>query len=190
MLNKSHNDILYIHDYYPQKYKEHKGISIEILNFKNGDIKAVERFGKELKKEIESLLSLYRDETKFSNIVMTIMPSHSANRWGTSLEQVSHLLAKGFGMTDDTRLLIRHTDHEKLTQGGDRSVESHLKTVKIDPHYCIKGKTVIVLDDVTTSGNSLKAATTILTQNGARKVYPIAIAQTKSGTEKWIAFES
>lgn len=182
VLKKNCNGIFYLHEYYPVGCKEHTGFSKEMMKLKLQEESAIVLFGKQLKKGIAELV--YKDGTPFSYITMAVMPSHTAYEWGAPLEQICHSLCKGFGMFDGTRLLVRHTNHDQLTAGGNRSVESHIETMRINPEYRIKGRTVIVLDDVTTSGNSLKAAETILRQHGAKKVYLVAIAQTMTGTDR------
>lgn len=153
-----------------------------MMRFKLQEESAIALFGKQLKEGIVELV--YSDRTPINYITLAVMPSHAAYKWGAPLELVCHSLCKGLGMVDGTRLLVRLTTHDKLTSGGDRSIESHLETMKTDPQYRVKGKTIIVLDDVTTSGNSLKAAESLLYQSGAKKVYLIAIAQTRAGTDR------
>jgi len=46
----------------------------------------------------------------------------------------------------------------------------------------VKGKKVVILDDVTTTGNSLIASAQILWSVGAEKVAAIAIGKTTEGT--------
>lgn len=182
ILKKNYKGIYYLHEYYPVGTIEHTGFSKEMMRFKLQEESAIAVFGKQLKTGITELV--YKDGTPFNYITLTIMPSHVANVWGAPLEMLCHFLCRGLGMVDGTRLIVRHTRHDKLTDGGDRSIESHLETLKIDSKYRVKGKTIIVLDDVTTSGHSLKAAEMLLRENGAKKVYLLAIAQTMTGTDR------
>ena len=62
--------------------------------------------------------------------------------------------------------------------GGDRSIDSHMKTLSIDTNFPLQGKTIFVMDDITTTGHSLRACADVLYNAGAIKVVAIAIAKT------------
>ncbi|MCE9517599.1 hypothetical protein K8Q96_01195 [Candidatus Nomurabacteria bacterium] len=46
----------------------------------------------------------------------------------------------------------------------------------INENVDIAGRTIIVIDDVTTTGGTLKEAMSVLKKGGARKVYGFAVA--------------
>ena len=66
----------------------------------------------------------------------------------------------------------------KKHDGGYRDIDKEIDSLSIQNEHIIKNKTVIVLDDITTSGVSMKAAINILEDAGAKKVYGFAIAKT------------
>lgn len=111
-----------------------------------------------------------------------VVPSHTEGKWSEPLQKMAKKLCQELNMTDCSQALERIKEHEKLAMGGDRSFESHISTMKVNPEYDIKGKKVIVLDDVTTSGNSLLASAKILKDAGADHVSAIAIGKTTEGT--------
>ncbi len=111
-----------------------------------------------------------------------MMPSHSAGKWGKALLQMAKKLCLELNMLDYSYALERVTEHEKLSAGGDRSIDSHIATMKLNPTFDVKGKKVVILDDVTTTGNSLIASAQILWSAGAEKVAAIAIGKTTEGT--------
>jgi predicted amidophosphoribosyltransferase len=80
--------------------------------------------------------------------------------------------------TDATACLIRHTTINKLATGGDRSIEVHLNSIKVQNPNLIKDKRILLIDDVTTTHNSLFACKQLLLEAGAAQVYCLALGQT------------
>jgi predicted amidophosphoribosyltransferase len=93
-----------------------------------------------------------------------IVPSSREGGASEGLERIVEKLCK-----EDKRFtyrrgaLYRHTAIRKLAKGGDRSLPVHLNSMgyKDDP-YSPAAK--IVLDDVFTTGNSIRGAITIVEQ--------------------------
>lgn len=178
--HRTNEGIYYLHPYYPTRYVEHSGVSESIIAFKQGYQNPIDRFTKEMK---EALLGhMGNDVSKLQGRCLIVMPSHSAGKWSKALLQMSKKLCQELNMLDYSCALERVTEHEKLTAGGDRSIESQTATMKLNPTFDVKGKKVIVLDDVTTTGNSLLASAQILWNAGAEKVAAIAIGKTSEGT--------
>ena len=76
---------------------------------------------------------------------------------------------------DGSQLLIRYkTIPEQKTQ-GKRFEEVHLNSIKVSND--VKGKKIILIDDITTSGCSLKACKKLLLDAGANKVICFAFAK-------------
>lgn len=176
MFRRSDKGIYYLHTYYPTRYQEHSGVSELILDFKRGDRKAIEIFQNEL-------VMAFRNEVKnkknrYPEKFLVLVPSHSKNEWSYSLQLLASEICKRLSINDYSRAIRRITDHEKLAWGGDRSVQSHLNTMRIEPDYEVNGKEVIILDDVTTTGGSLIACSKLLKRAGAQKCASVAIGKT------------
>lgn len=176
IFKRTENGIYYLHIYYPVRYEEHKGISESILSFKKGHQKAIDDFTKELKDAL--LNEADADIARFEGRCVVIVPSHSKGCWSSSMMKVASELCEEFDMLNYSTALIRIMEHEKLACGGNRSIESHIKTIKFDTDYDIADKIVIILDDVTTTGGSILACKRILEAANAKKVSAIAIAKT------------
>jgi predicted amidophosphoribosyltransferase len=80
---------------------------------------------------------------------------------------------------DGTGCLVRHKKIPKLATGGNRDQETHFSSIHVDKTDLIKGKSVTLLDDTTTTGNSILACKKMLIDAGARNVQCIALAETK-----------
>ena len=66
----------------------------------------------------------------------------------------------------------------KLAYGGDRNIEIHYKSITTLDDVDISGEIVLIMDDVTTTGNSLKACRDILINRGADVVEMLALGRT------------
>lgn len=172
--------IFYLHPYYPKKYLEHKGISQSIIEFKKGSQSQINKFTQEMK---EALLERVGNEaSKLKGICLVVMPSHSAEKWNYALLQMAGKLCEELNMLGYLYALKREVEHDKLSIGGDRSFISHINTIRLNSGYDVKGKQIVVLDDITTTGNSLLASAQILLNAGAKRVRAIAIGKTIEGT--------
>ncbi len=113
------------------------------------------------------------DKTEAIVIVPPHDPAHTS-----SLIPLATFLAAEKGWTNAISCVRRTKKVDKLTNGGDRSKTIHLDSIKIKNKDLIKDKNVLVLDDVTTSGNSLNAVMELLLQAGARSVWAYALGET------------
>jgi predicted amidophosphoribosyltransferase len=69
-----------------------------------------------------------------------------------------------------TGRLVRHTAIDKQARGGARSVEQHLRTIRVERADLIIGRKVLLLDDVTTTGKSPEACRKLLLDAGVASV--------------------
>ncbi len=79
--------------------------------------------------------------------------------------------------SDRTGYLMRIIDVPKLTENRRRGRDIHLASITVDPGMSVYGERVLLLDDVTTTGNSLYACREILISAGAKSVEMFAIGQ-------------
>lgn len=76
-------------------------------------------------------------------------------------------------------------------QGGAREIRPHLKTMGIfsNSQRFLPNSTVVILDDVVTSGSQMNAVATLLTQSGFlpsnTRLYGFALAKTVRATQSW-----
>lgn len=110
--------------------------------------------------------------------IFTIVPGHKADSLSKPLTDIIRVLAARTGATPMPGLLRRKSDIEKLAHGGNRSLPTHLTSIAVTNPIEIVGKTVLVLDDVMTSGNSLAACEFLLRQANVRNVITLALAKT------------
>ena len=112
---------------------------------------------------------------------ITVYPGHQRDSHNPVLEEFSGYLTKVFKQQFKKDLIVRHTDAVKSQSmpGGNRNIFNQFSTLKLNSKYRGKltGKTVLVLDDFTTSGCSLEAARRLLLQGEAKNVICLAMAK-------------
>lgn len=80
---------------------------------------------------------------------------------------------------DASSCLYRFADTETVhMSSGARTPDRHLNSIEVRHPDLVRGKDVLVIDDVTTSGSSIKAACELLHQAGARKVVGFVVGKT------------
>jgi hypothetical protein len=79
---------------------------------------------------------------------------------------------------DGSKILERFKSVLPAHSGGDRSVNIHLNSIKVNHPELILNKDVWVLDDVITTGNSMKACEALLRKSGAKNVYWFSMGKT------------
>lgn len=141
--------------------------SRKILDLKDGKKSAVNYF--------YSLL----DEEICYGVAICVVPSHSPHSSDSGMMQLARKLA-AHDRIDMTDYLIRTKEIEKLATGGNRDIDVHLNSIEVNSEVSVAGEVILVVDDVTTSGNSLYACRDILLKNGAGRVALLALGQTVS----------
>jgi predicted amidophosphoribosyltransferase len=175
----------HIHDYHPHKIHGERNprfdaVSGQLLDLKNkahpNYTAAVTRFSS----DVRSFLAQRLDGA--GPFVCLVVPSSTAGRHSDGLCAILERVAK-----QDNRLklqatcLRRHTTIPKLSRGGAREVEVHLNSIDIPLPALVSGKAVLLLDDISTSGNSMVACRQLLLQAGATTVMALAIGKTTHG---------
>lgn len=119
------------------------------------------------------------DRNVSQGISLCVVPSHDPANTESGMKWIAQKLAQN-GRVDATSCLVRHTKIVKLAHGGDRSKEVHLNSIRVENQHLVKDRAILLLDDVTTSNNSLKACQELLIRyGGATVVQCLALAKTE-----------
>ena len=173
-------DAYCLRDYNPYKFGGSlnpnfvKATDGRLLDFKDGQEHAVASETAEISKSL-SQLSLE------ARVLLAVIPGHKARdtNAGTPLARVVENLAKGNSrFVSSFETLIRFKDIHKLASGGDRSLAVHLNSIRVQQPPSVSGQTMVVLDDITTTGNSMDAARQLLASAGAIRIAGIALGRT------------
>ena len=170
------------------KLKEHllyeQGSAIFYLGWYRPEGRNNDLFSQEIIKVKEknqtSILNFIAQLNRFipEDIAICYVPSSDKNCTDTGIRRIAQNLNTNYAI-DATDCLIRHTSKEKSSRGGERSIESHLSTMVIQNRDKIKGNHILLLDDITTSGNAFKASEVLLLKAGALHVTKLALGKTK-----------
>lgn len=111
-------------------------------------------------------------------IILTI-PSSTADSISGMNEVVSQMYASD-PEHDSSNWLRRTRSIPKAAQGGTRDEALHVQTMELLHPEQFRGRTVIILDDVKTSGASFKAACRVVKAAGAKQVVCLSLGRTYS----------
>lgn len=111
-------------------------------------------------------LLLYLPSTKSGNLVKNFATKFAQ----TAGIQISHDLIK-----------VRETNEQKIFQNSYNKRENVEGAFDIDDDI-VRGKTIVVLDDIYDSGATIKEIGNLLTKKGANCIVPLVIAKTLGGT--------
>lgn len=126
---------------------------------------AVEYFRRELDKRLGK------------GFAIAIVPPSKSGSNRSGMPALAQGLAAN-GRIDASQCLVRHTDIPAQHEGGRRSVELHLATIRVEHAELIRGRKVLLLDDVGTTGTSMRACTKLLLDAGAAAVKCAALGET------------
>ena len=79
---------------------------------------------------------------------------------------------------DGTDVLLRAFEIPKKSIGGERDLQKEIRSLTIRNENIIKDQQVLLMDDITTTGTSLKAGKIVLKRAGAKIVALLAIGKT------------
>ena len=141
-------------------------ISGRILDLKQKDELAINYFFAQIDPEIER-----------NNITICVVPSHESGQHNDSGMAILARRLANAGRIDGVDYLVRTSTVDKLATGGNRDKAVHYESIELKPDVHLSGDVILLVDDVTTTGNSLNVCKDILMQNGASRVAMFAIGQ-------------
>ena len=166
----NHGGIHALHHYQPKRGGNNPNfdeVSQQILNLKDSKTPAIKRFANDLHAHIPK------------DVVLCIVPP---SRVGYGDNKSIGLVAKelcNYDRIDGTQCLFRHTELErKLSHGGSRNRATHENSIEVRNSQIFKNKDVWLIDDVVTTGNSMRVCAKKLIDNGAKEVHCIAVGAT------------
>ena len=167
---RKQNKIKNIYDYHPKNISsirnpKHKGNSALIIKLKNKD-----------KDAIKCIAANVMDQFPKVDVICS-MPSSDVATKRNGIRMLAEILAEELGVVNGTKCLYRK-DSRARSCSGNRDIDSHFSTLDVRHKHKLKGKKVLLLDDITTSGHSLEVGSVMLKNSGAKKVIKYALAAT------------
>lgn len=168
--NNQLNQIMCLGEYYPYRIEGQINPHFDqwsgsILNLKRSKVPAIDFFYRKL----NPLLG--------TNFAIATVPSSNSENASPGIRKLAIKLA-GNQRIDATSCLIRHKSIDKLATGGRRNQDVHFDSIQVQNPHLIQGQEVLLLDDVSTSGNSLLACKALLMDAGAKSVQCLVLGQT------------
>lgn len=170
-LNNTEEIVVYsnYHKYWLDRERKIKNplfdvFSGKILDLKEGKESAICYFYNILDNEIRK------------DVTICVVPSSDAEKTESGMTRLGQMLAEN-GRKDCVYYLKRKSSINKLATGGNRSKEVHLQSIETLTDLSVENDIVLLMDDVTTTGNSLYACKEILLQHGAKKVEMFALGK-------------
>ncbi|MGD9779026.1 phosphoribosyltransferase [Methanomethylovorans sp.] len=150
-------------------------ISENILRVKNKEEDAIQYF-------IERLQSILSKDEEY---VICVMPNSEKGICTSGMMNIAKSLCKS-PIIDGTECIKRKVTVPKKSKSLYRKIDpeklkQEIESLIIENETIIKGKQVLLLDDVATTGTSLKAGRSILKEAGAELVAAIVLGHTYKG---------
>ena len=118
-----------------------------------------------------------RDDLAFDAIVAVPMPRSKERRRGyNQAELLGRALAQRIGMACDMNLLTRREERATQSMLPKRARAANVRGA-FAASSRVKGKSILVVDDICTTGETLRACATALRRAGAQRVCAIAVAK-------------
>lgn len=169
--NGTGNIVVYsnYHKYWLDKERRIKNplfdvFSGKILDLKEGKLSAIHYFYDLLDREI------------CEDITICVVPSSDSEKKISGIGMLGEMLAEN-GRVNKVYFLTRKESIDKLALGGNRSQEMHMRTIGKMENMEIEGDVVLLMDDVTTTGNSLYVCRDKLLEYGAEVVEMFALGK-------------
>jgi predicted amidophosphoribosyltransferase len=168
-LLKNNHSIYYFFEYYPKWRHINVEQTSHILKIKNNYNYAVENILPLLQRTIRNDIE----------IIICVIPSSNKGLEETSIRKIANDICR-INRVDGTSCLVRKYTVPKKHLNGKRNISDEKKSISVENKHIIKDKIIVLLDDITTTGTSMKACTELLLDAGAKKVFGLAIAKTVS----------
>ncbi len=160
----------YLHDYQPyrilgQRNPAFDADSRRILDLKDGDEAAIQHYH-------QLLLSFIQ-----RGVALLAVPSHDPHKTTSGIRTLAQGLAGTGDFEDYHRALSRVKKIDKLAAGGERGFQIQFDSMRLTLPKDVPPR-ILILDDVVTTGSSLKAARQHCLNAGAIRVHCLALAKT------------
>lgn len=124
-------------------------------------------------------LAAHLDNLLADNIAVAAVPAHDPFVADFPVRLLAQALAsvEGKDRVDASGCLVRHTRIRRIVWGGPSYRTLHRQTIVVQNAERVRGRSVLLLDDVARSGASLRACRELLLEAGAAHVQAVALGR-------------
>jgi hypothetical protein len=123
----------------------------------------------------EQLRNIILDTEEF---VICVIPKHTIGTEPSGIRTIAKRLCNT-PIIDGTNVIFRNREIDKKSFGGSRDINLEIDSLSVKNDSIVKDQQILLLDDVTTRGTSLKAGKYILEKAGAELVAMYALGLTQ-----------
>jgi len=159
-----------LYEYLPTRYEateSQKQVRRDVYNFKDGYCPT--RVYNDLKSQIQSIVGYNSSEW-----VVVFAPASTESKTRTRYQDVANRMNRELSVNVCFDGLYNLSDREAAHLGG---VRGDVSNVGVDSSK-VRGKKVLIIDDVTTSGRSMQNLGTKVLRSGAYSVRGLVVAKT------------
>lgn len=165
---------------YDRSYEDMDKFSHMILNIKKDERELDPQSGEYYyyKKAINYFTNQLRSTlSDTEEYVICVIPTHAVGTEPSGIRTIAKRLCSP-PIIDGTGVLSRAFEIPKKTMGGSRDLQKEIESLIVSDENIIRDRQVLLMDDVTTTGTSLKAGKYRMKQAGAKIVAMLALAET------------
>ena len=124
-------------------------------------------------------LTAHLDDLLANDIAVAVVPAHDPFVMDFPVRLLAQAVAsvEGKNRVDATECLVRHTKIRRIVWGGPSYRSLHRQTINVENAELVRGRNVLLLDDVARSGASLRACRELLFEAGAAHVQAVALGR-------------
>jgi len=186
LIESEPESIITLGEYYPKydrPYEDMDEFSSMILDVKKDERRIDPQSGEYYyyKKAInyftDQLHSILSDKEKY---VICVYPTSKEGSAFTGMKAIAKRLCEYSSQRiDGTDALSRVFEIPKKAMGGRRDLQEEIKSLIVRDKDIIRDQQVLLMDDITTTGTSLKAGKYVLKRAGAEMVAMLALGKTQ-----------
>jgi hypothetical protein len=180
----SEKNIITLGKYYPKydrQYKDMDKFSDMILDIKKDEKKLDPQSGEYYyyKKAINyftnQLRSILSDTEEY---VICVIPTHAVGTAPSGIRTIAKRLCSP-PIINGTDVLSRAFEIPKKAIGGNRDLQKEIESLIVSDENIIRDRQVLLMDDITTTGTSLKAGKYRMERAGVALIALLALAKTQ-----------
>ena len=119
------------------------------------------------------------DNMLADDIAVAVVPAHDPFLTDPPTRLLARRIAaaEGKNRLDASGCLVRHTKIRRIVWGGPSYRTLHRQSIRVENAELVRGRNVLLLDDVARGGASLRACRELLEEAGASQVQAVALGR-------------